>query len=123
MKRSIAVILSFILLVLALVIDPARAQQKAEKTLKGEIVDVIAFVSSGPGQAAEAVSKSGFSGNPLGFYDTTQKKLYLVGVPEMNGNANKKLLPYVGLHVFVIGKVYAQGGVNLILVSTIGKAI
>jgi len=99
------------------------SQQKKEVTLHGEIVDVISFVSSGAAKGTEEVRKSALSGNPLGFYDTGKKKLYLVGVPEMNKAANERLLPYIGIRVFVIGKVYTRNGVDLILISDIGKSI
>jgi hypothetical protein len=113
-------ILLSLFLVLPLILN---AQTKKAVTVHGDLVDVVAFVSSGAKQEAEAITKSAKAGNPLGLYDSKAKKLYLVGSTQVNQSANEALVPYIGMRVFVTGKVYTRNGTNVILMSDIGKSI
>jgi len=97
--------------------------QVKEVTMHGEIVDVIAFVSSGAKQDAATIRASATSGNPLGFHETSTGKLYLLGSPEMNKSANEMVQSYVGLRVFVKGKTYNRDGTDVVLITDIGKSI
>jgi len=99
------------------------AQTRKDVTLHGELVDIVGFVSSGAKQDADAVSKSAKAGNPIGFYDTKARKVYVVGLPQVNRGANETLMPYVGLRVFITGKIYTKNGVSVILMHDIGKSI
>ena len=94
----------------------------AMATLRGEIVDLAGFLSGGK-QSPEAIRNSANAGNPLGFYDAKEGKVYVIGVPQVGGSPKDQVLPYVGLRVFVKGKTYSRAGVNVILISDIGKAI
>lgn len=101
----------------------AQAQTKKQVTVIGNVVDLVSFVTTSASQDTAAIRKSVAAGNPLGIYDTKAKKLYLAGTTEINASANGWLLPYVGMRVFVIGKVYSKAGVNIILINDIGKSI
>jgi hypothetical protein len=109
----------------ALFVSTTNSQAQAQKTvtLHGELVDIIAFVSSGAKQDADAVKQSAKAGNPMGLYDPKSKKLYVIGLPQVNKGATESLLPYVGLRVFIKGKAYNRSGLNVILMSDIGKSI
>jgi hypothetical protein len=99
------------------------AQTKKQVTLNGDLVDVVAFVTSPAKQDTAALTKGAKAGNALGLYDTKSKKLYILGVPEIGGSANERVLPYVGARVFVTGKVYNKAGLNVILISDVGRSI
>lgn len=101
----------------------ADAQVKKSITVHGDLVDLITFVSSGAKQETDAITKSAKAGNPLALYDTKAKKLYLVGTLGVNKNVNETLIPYIGMRTFITGKVYSKNGVNLILMSDVGKSI
>jgi len=101
----------------------AVAQAKKATSIHGEIVDVIAFVSGSTKQEADAVTKSARAGNPLGLYDTKAKKLYIVGSTEVNKSPHEALIPYIGLRTFITGRIYSRNGINVILMSDIGKSI
>src|SRR5437867_9943805 len=79
------------------------AQTKKSITVHGDLVDLIAFVSSGAKQETDAITKSARAGNPLGLYDSKARKLYLVGSTEINKNVNEALIPYIGMRTFVTG--------------------
>lgn len=104
-----------------LVLASSAYAQKAG-TVTGDIVDVISFVATGK-QDVEGARRSASAGNPLGLYDSNANKLYLIGLPEIGASANDRLVPYLGVRVFVKGKVYTKKGTNLILMSDIGKSI
>jgi len=103
--------------------DVKESAVPKEVTLHGELVDLVSYISSGAMNDPEAIRKSAKVGNPIGFFDTSAKKIYIVGLPQINTGANERLLPYVGIRVFLIGKTYRKSGVDVILVSDIGKSI
>jgi len=102
--------------------EPQPSGVPKEVTLHGELVDLVSYITWAS-QTPESIRKSAQAGNPIGFYDTANKKLYVVGRPQMNVAANELLLPYVGLRVFLKGKAYAKGKLNLLLMTDIGKSI
>ena len=126
MKR-LFVTSSFLLAVLLLVSLTSNAQAKKEikkeVTLNGELVDLASFVTSGKKLDAEGLTKSAKNGNPIGFFDTKSKKLYLVGAREMDKGVSETLLQYAGMRVFITGKVFSKYGMNVIIMSDIGKSI
>lgn len=109
---------------------PTREAKKVETrpkapeivTLRGEIVDLAGFLS-GSTQSPEEIKRSANVGNPLGLYDAAKGEIYVIGVPQVGESPKEQILPYVGLKVFVKGKSYSRAGVNVILISDIGKAI
>lgn len=102
--------------------EPQSSEAPKEVTLHGELVDLVSYIT-GAAQTPESIRTSARAGNPIGFYDTAKKKLYVVGRPQLNVGANELLLPYVGLRVFLKGKTYTKGKVNVLLVTDIGKSI
>lgn len=116
------------LIALALMIATApwtgsAGQTKKDVTITGNLVDLVSFVTTTTKQNVDAVQKSARAGNPLGLYDTKTRKLYLVGMREIGKSANDTLLPYIGVRVFITGKVYTKSGFSVILLSDIGKSI
>lgn len=123
MSKKHSAIFGFLILAFLLSSSNTPSQTKKESTIIGEIVDVASFLTSQAKQDTAAIRKSAAVGNALGIYDTKAKKLYLVGRTELNTSANEKLLPYVSVRVFVIGKVYSKAGVSIILINDIGRSI
>ena len=104
-------------------VDVKKASVPKEVTLVGELVDLVSFISSGAKQSPEAIRKSAQVGNPIGFFEPTTKRIFVVGLPKINSGANARLLPYVGMRVFLVGKTYTRNGVDVIVMSDIGKSI
>jgi hypothetical protein len=116
-------ILAMIVFVLFAFTTGVNGQAKKQVTIHGSLVDVVAFVTSGAATDSLSVLKSARAGNPLGLYDSKAKKMYIVGSKEINRSANETLIPYIGMRTFIVGKVYVKNGVNVILMSDVGKSI
>lgn len=115
--------ISIPLLVAVFCVSQGNAQTRGESTVHGEIVDVVSFVSSFAKQDTAAIRRSAMAGNPLGIYDKKAKRLYIIGRTELNASPGELVLPYLGMRVFVIGRVYYKFGVRVILATDIGKSI
>ncbi len=123
MKTTIMYILALALLTVAGAANPLSAQTKKAKTITGDLVDLVTFVTTAGKENVDMIQKSAKAGNPLGLYDTKAKKLYLIGSTDIGKSVTETVLPYVGVRVFVTGKVYTKAGMNIILLSQIGKSI
>jgi len=99
---------------------------KKESTIIGEVVDIKSYVAFG--MKADNPDRKGMAeasmstGNPLGILEKKTGKIYIVAMAA-NENANAKLKDYLGLRVYAKGLVYRRGGIQLIMMSDIGKSI
>lgn len=107
--------------------ETKRAEPKATQgqtvTIHGELVDLVGYLSSGKSTDPEALRNSARAGNPIGFLDAKTGKIYVVGDRSINESAVNSLMPFIGIRVFLTGKVYSQNGVNVIIMSDIGKSM
>jgi hypothetical protein len=122
MKKHIAVAF---LLTIALV---AFAQTtKKESTIIGDVVDIKTYVAFGMKADTpdrKAMAEASFAaGNPLGILEKKTGKIYIVAMAQQTENANQRLKDYLGVHIYAKGIVYKRNGVQLILLSDIGKSI
>ena len=100
---------------------------KNQVTMYGEVIDIVSYVANGmkPDNAdrkavAEASAKAG---NPLGILERGTNKVYVVTMNQPNTSAISTLQPYFGLRIFALGKVYKRGGIQLFMLSDIGKSV
>jgi hypothetical protein len=114
---------------LLLVLFAAASGQKAKKesTIIGEVVDIKTYIAFGmkadnPDRKAAAEASMN-AGNPLGILEKGTGKIYLVTSVQQNENANSRLRDYLGLRVYVKGVVYKKAGLQLMVMSDIGKTI
>ncbi|MEK9137892.1 MAG: hypothetical protein AAB393_12275 [Bacteroidota bacterium] len=124
MIKPIAVVALF---AFALVGSALGQTTKKESTIIGDVVDIKSYVAYGmkadnPDRKATAEA-SMKTGNPLGIVEKGTGKIYVVVMAQQNENANEKLKDYLGLHVYVKGLVHKKGGVQLLIMSDIGKSI
>jgi hypothetical protein len=100
---------------------------KKESTIIGEVVDIKSYVAFS--MKADNPDRKGMAevsiaaGNPLGILEKSTGKIYIVVMAEQHENANAKLKDYLGLHVYVKGIVHKKAGIQLIVMSDIGKSI
>lgn len=100
---------------------------KKQTTIYGEVVDVVNYVANGmkpdnPDRKALAES-SAKAGNPLGILEKGTKKVYVVAMNLQGTSAVETLTPYFGIKIFAVGRVYKKGGVQLFMLSDIGKSV
>lgn len=97
-----------------------------ESTVIGDIVDIKSYIAYGMkadnADRKAAIEASIAAGNPLGILEKSSGKIYVVVMPK-NENANASLKEYLGVHVYVKGVVYRKAGLQLIIMSDIGKSI
>jgi hypothetical protein len=119
---------SAVLGICALFVATAFGQvSKKESTIIGEVVDIKSYVAYGmkadnaDRKAADEASMG--AGNPLGILEKSTGKIYLVVMAQQSENANQRLKDYLGLRVYAKGIVHKKGGVQLLVLSDIGKTI
>jgi hypothetical protein len=100
---------------------------KKETTIYGEVIDISSYVANTmkpdtPDRKALAEA-SAKGGNPLGILERGTAKIYVVTMKQANTGANETLLPYLGLRIFATGRVYKRGGIQLFVLSDIGKSV
>jgi hypothetical protein len=101
--------------------------QKKQTTIYGEVIDVVNYMANGmkpdnPDRKALAES-SAKAGYPLGILEKGTGKIYLVAMQQRDISAVQTLVPYFGLKIFAVGQVYKKGGLQLFLLSDIGKSV
>ncbi len=123
MVRACSLVL---IILLAFSVSFAQTQKKAT-TIYGEVIDVINYVANGmkpdnPDRKAlaEANAKAGY---PLGILEKGTGKIYIVAMQQRDVSAVQTLVPYFGLKIFAVGKVYKKGGLMLFVLSDIGKSV
>lgn len=124
MAKNIALLGTFLLL---FSIVAFGQKTKKESTIIGEIVDIKTYIAYGmkadnPDRKAAAEASMN-AGNPLGILEKSTGKIYLVTAVQQNENANSRLRDYLGLRVYVKGVVYKKAGLQLIVMSDIGRTI
>ena len=122
MKQSVVVV--FLLVVAAAGFGQTT---KKESTIIGEVVDIKSYVAFGmkadnPDRKAMAEGSIA-AGNPLGILEKSTGKIYTVVMAGASENANAKLKDYLGLRVYAKGIVHKKAGIQLIVMSDIGKSI
>ncbi len=124
MTKSIATFVTFLLIITA----TAFGQKvKKESTIIGEVIDIKTYIAFGmkadnPDRKAAAEASMN-AGNPLGILEKGTGKIYLVTSVQQNENVNAKLRDYLGLRVYTKGVVYRKAGLQLIVMSDIGRTI
>lgn len=100
---------------------------KKESTIIGDVVDVKSFVAYGMkvdnADRKAAAQASMQAGNPLGVLEKGTGKIYLVVSPNQGENANTRLADYLGMRVYVKGTVHRKNGIQLVVMSDLGKTI
>jgi hypothetical protein len=101
--------------------------QKKQTTLYGEVIDVVNYMANGmkpdnPDRKALAES-SAKAGYPFGILEKGTGKIYLVAMQQRDISAVQTLVPFFGLKIFAVGQVYKKGGLQLFLLSDIGKSV
>jgi hypothetical protein len=102
--------------------------QTAKKPSKvtGTIVDVPGYVMSGlkaDTPDAKAVIEARLkTGAPYGIVERSTGRLYLIVLADATTTLNDKVLPYLGMKVFVVGKVYRRGELRVIELTDIGQS-
>ncbi len=116
----------FTIVAVAVTLGHAQTAKKQTKVI-GEVIDVVSYVTNGmkPNNAdrkalAEANAKGG---NPLGILEKSTGKIYIFAKGQQGGDLVARLVPFFGLKVFAVGQVYKKGGVNLMILSDIGKSV
>ena len=101
--------------------------KKKQTTVYGEVVDIVSYVSTGmkPDNAdRKAVAERNVKGgNPLGILERGTGKVYLVTMQLPNEDVNTKMLGYCGIQIFAKGRVLRRGGIQLLMLSDIGKSV
>jgi hypothetical protein len=119
----------FIMLICCIFIVSSTVGQtkKKQTTVFGEVVDIVSYVSTGmkPDNAdRRAVAERNVKGgNPLGILERGTGKIYLVTMQSPTEDVNTKMLGYCGVQIFAKGRVLRRGGIQLLLVSDIGKSV
>jgi hypothetical protein len=121
MKKNVSLSLFLIFLFSFLIFSNTATAQKSEKTIKGEVVDVLTYATTGKSgtQFKEVMLESSKKGNPLGIL--SGGKIYIVATNDLSERPNDQLTPFLSLKVIVKGKVFSKGGVNVIILSNIDK--
>ena len=115
-------------ILLALMVSSLGAQTpKKQTTIFGEVIDVVSYVSSGmkPDNAdRKAVAEANIrAGNPLGILERKTGTIYIVAMAQAGTSAAETLRPYFGYRVFAQGRIFRKGGLQLFLLSDIGKSV
>lgn len=116
-----------ILVIMTLIFALGATAQTTKKDTKifGEVIDIQSFIAYGmkadnPDRQAMA-ENSIKAGNPLGVLEKGTGKIYLVTTSQPNIKVGDALKEYFGVKVFVVGKVYKKGGLQMIIMSDIGR--
>ena len=93
-----------------------------DQSLTGEVVCLSCYLGhGGEGDAhAKCAKQCSAKGLPVGL--KVGDKLYLA-IGEHHGTANKLLSPYAGKQVTVSGHVFEQGGMSMVEVEKVEKAV
>ncbi len=116
------------LVMLAVPLSIAVGQStKKQTTIYGEVVDIVSYVTNGmkpdnPDRKALAEA-SAKAGNPLGILERNTGKIYVVVLDQQGVSAAPKLVPFFGLKIFAVGRTFKKGGVQLFVLSDIGKSV
>jgi hypothetical protein len=95
--------------------------QQKEKIIKGEVVDVLTFLSTGKSGPAmkDAMLESSKNGNQLGIL--SGGKIYIVMLDDKKAKINDQLVPFLCDKIVAKGKVFSKAGLNVIILSNIDK--
>jgi hypothetical protein len=121
MKKVLFIFFGLIILLSLLGLNNSVNAQQKEKIIKGEVVDILTYVSTGKSGnlLKDAMLESSKKGNPLGIL--ASGKVYLVISQDQKGIANDLLTPFLCDKVVAKGIVLSKGGVNVIILSNIDK--
>jgi hypothetical protein len=118
---------TLLMLVCATVIVSTTRANSQEKTISGEVVDIVSYMTTGTTadtpSGNEILMASAKGGNPLGVRESSTGKIYIVSMKQADRSANETLLQFVGMKVTVKGRVFSKGSCSVMVVSTIGKSI
>ena len=119
----------FVLILAIMVVGTVAVAQQTPKqtTVYGEVVDVVSYVTNGmkpnnPDRKALAESNAK-AGNPLGILETKTGKVYVVVMDQQGVSAASRLVPFFGLKIFAVGRTYKKGGIQIFVLSDIGKSV
>jgi len=120
--------LALILLLVSVPLAIASGQQPAKQTtITGEVIDILNYVANGvkpdnPDRKALAES-SVKAGNPIGILERKTGKIYVVVMNNQGVSAASALIPYFGLKIFAVGRTMRKGGIQMFVLSDIGKSV
>lgn len=102
--------------------EPGHGKTKNQVTIEGEVVDLTCYLghkSSGEKhvKCAEMCVEKGL---PVGIVDAKTGKVYLVSGSN-HEPANAELIKFCGQKVKITGEAFEGKGVNLIIMSKVGK--
>ncbi len=100
---------------------------KKQSTITGEVIDIVSYMSSGMkpnNEDRKAVAEASVkAGNPLGILEKGTGKIYIIAMQQTGTSPAETLRPYFGLKIFATGKIYKKGGLQLFLLTDIGKSV
>jgi hypothetical protein len=117
----------FVACLLIVAVSAFGQTTKKESTIIGDVVDIKSYVAFS--MKADNPDRKGMAegsiaaGNPLGILEKSTGKIYIVVMAAANENANAKLKDYLGLRIYAKGVVHKKAGIQLIVMSDIGKSI
>ncbi len=118
---------TILMLVCAAVLFSATRAISQEKTITGQVVDIVSYMTTGATADTpagnEILMASAKGGNPLGIRESASGKVYIVSMKQADRSANETLLQFAGMKVTVKGRVFSRGSCSVMVVSTIGKSI
>lgn len=100
-------------ILVALVVPGRAADESAQTTVKGEVLDMACYLDHGAHGAkhAECAAKCISSGLPVGLKTEDGKVYFLIGEHKP---LNDQLAPLAGKTVTIKGKAVSRDGINLI---------
>jgi hypothetical protein len=111
----VSIVVVFILSLFGLS-NSVYAQQK-EKTLKGQIVDVLSYAQTGK-VSEEMTTEAAKNGKPLGIL--SGGKVYIAYAKDSNTKVADMLTPYIKDKIVAKGLTFTKG-TNVIIISNIDK--
>jgi hypothetical protein len=101
--------------------------QKKNVTVNGSLVELTSYVRDkivpNPGAATEIAMENLRKGSSLAIVESRTMKLYILAPVAGDTAFVASMSAYFGTPAFVKGTLYSRGGINLLVVSDIGKSI
>jgi hypothetical protein len=117
MKKLFFISLAIVFLISLLGFSNSTYAQQKEKTLKGQIVDILSYSQTGK-VSDEMTTEAAKSGKPLGIL--SGGKVYVAYPKDANTKIADMLTPYIKDKIVAKGLVFTKG-TNVIIISNIDK--
>lgn len=115
--------LNILVLLLLILTNSIYAQRTV--TVYGQLIELKSYVVDKIMPTSEAgkeiISSALKAGGTMALLERKTNKIVLLLPSEANKNLLEALEPYLGITIFIKGKVYNVGGVRVITVEDVGK--